>query len=70
MLLTNGSAASREMYANDFLSTLTCLPFQGAGRLPMGIAYITVRTRFAGMHNPTVSLSNLQPTLKWEECEP
>jgi hypothetical protein len=56
MLKTFGSAAGRELYAADFLSTITTIPFQAYGRLPMGLCYVTVKTRFAGLHNPTTSV--------------
>lgn len=63
MLLTNGSSSSRETYAGDFLSTITVLPYQAYVNMPMGIFYVTMRTRFAGLHNPTVALLR-QPTIR------
>jgi len=54
MLKTNGSATARELYSDNFLSTITGIPYRGDNsRIPMGVAYITVRTRFAGLVRPS-----------------
>lgn len=54
MLKTNGSATARELYGDNFLSTITGVPFRGDNtRIPLGVAYVTVRTRFAGLVRPS-----------------
>jgi len=53
MLKTNGSAVARELYSDNFLSTITGIPFRGDNsKVPFGVAYVTVRTRFAGLVRP------------------
>jgi len=59
MLKTNGSAAGRQLYSDDFLSTITCVPYvertNTSGNLPFGIGYVTMRIRFAGLIRPETS---------------
>lgn len=52
MLLTNGGTASRELYSPGFLSTVTCILNMAVSTSPMGMALVTMRTRFAGLHRP------------------
>lgn len=62
MLKTNGSSASRELYDIDKVSQLivvpSCDPLGGTVLAPalMGVVYLSVTTRFAGMINPTVTI--------------
>jgi hypothetical protein len=61
MLKTNGSSVARELYSDNFLSTITGIPFRGDNsKVPFGVAYVTVRTRFAGLVRPGVA-SRPQP---------
>jgi len=64
MLKTNGSATARELYLDTFLSTITGIPFMGDKTgAPMGVAFVAMKTRFAGLVRPTGApidqLSNL-----------
>jgi hypothetical protein len=52
MLLTNGGVGSRELYSPGFLSTVTCILNMAISKSPMGMAMVTMRTRFAGLHRP------------------
>lgn len=52
MLLTNGSYQSRELYSPGFLSTICAILNMSHSVAPMGVAFISVRTRFAGLHRP------------------
>lgn len=53
MLKTNGSASARELYSDNFLSTITGIPYRGNNSaVPFGVAYVTIRTRFAGLVRP------------------
>jgi hypothetical protein len=55
MLLTNGAATSRELYSPGFLTTITTMLNQAlaTAELPvLGVAMVTIRTRFAGLHRP------------------
>lgn len=62
MLKTNGSAAARELYDDTKVSQLivvpSCDPLGGTALAPalMGVVYLSVTTRFAGMINPTISV--------------
>jgi hypothetical protein len=52
MLLTNGSVAGRELYSPGFLSTVTAIINMATSSSPMGVALVSMRTRFAGLHRP------------------
>jgi len=55
MLLTNGSYAGRELYSENFLTTITSIVNQSntQGEVGlMGLFMVSVRTRFAGLHRP------------------
>lgn len=59
MLLTNGAATSRELYSPGFLTTITTMLNQAlaTAELPViGVAMVTMRTRFAGLHRPDVAM--------------
>jgi hypothetical protein len=56
MLKTNGSIAGRELYSDSFLSTVTSIINMAQSSSPMGIALVTLRTRFAGLHRPDSSI--------------
>ena len=61
MLKTNGSAAARELYDGDMVSNLICIPacdpLGGTALAPalMGVMYVSITTRFAGMVNSSIS---------------
>lgn len=67
MLLTNGGASARELYTAGFLTTVTAILNMSASKSPMGVALVTIRTRFAGLHRPdppvprSISLSVVKP---------
>jgi hypothetical protein len=52
MLLTNGGYSSRELYSDGFLSTIAAILNMSHSVAPMGVAFVSVRTRFAGLHRP------------------
>lgn len=62
MLKTNGSAASRTLYDGDKVSSLIVIPsctnLGGTIFIPplMGVMLVSIRTRFAGMINPAISV--------------
>lgn len=59
MLLTNGAATSRELYNQGFLTTITTMLNQAVAtaEVPViGVAMVTMRTRFAGLHRPDVAI--------------
>jgi len=54
MLKTNGSATARELYSDNFLTTITCIPSMGdKSGAPMGVAFVAMKTRFAGLVRPS-----------------
>lgn len=55
MLLTNGSYSSRELYSDGFLSTIVAILNMSHSVAPMGVALVSIRTRFAGLHRPDPS---------------
>jgi hypothetical protein len=65
MLKTNGSASGRELYSDNFLSTITGIPYRGDNsNVPFGVAYITVRTRFAGLVRPIAAISGIPQSIE------
>lgn len=69
MLLTNGAALSRELYSDGFLSTITAIVNMATSKSPMGVAMVSLRTRFAGLHRPDSALVTYNPTIKLPEEE-
>ena len=58
MLLTNGAATSRELYSPGFLTTITAFINNAVATAQFptqGVAMVTMRTRFAGLHRPDVT---------------
>ena len=76
MLKTNGGVSARELYSDSFLSTVTAIINMAQSVAPMGIAMVTMRTRFAGLHRPESSigprdmLEKSSSVLKKDEEEP
>ena len=59
MLLTNGSAVSRELYSPGFLTTITAMINNAiaTAQFPVqGVAFVSMRTRFAGLHRPDAAI--------------
>lgn len=59
MLLTNGAAISRELYSPGFLTTITAMINNAVAtsQFPLqGVSFVTMRTRFAGLHRPDVAV--------------
>jgi hypothetical protein len=57
MLRTNGSAFSREIYAQtDLMTIVNLINLAAVTRIPTGYYVYTVKYRFAGLVNPTLPL--------------
>jgi len=58
--LTNGQWINRDTYANSNATTLNLLTAASTNnRLPLGLCFVTMRFRFAGLVDPTQSSSTL-----------
>ena len=69
MLLTNGGATSRELYSPGFLTTITTMLNQAAAsaELPViGVAMVSMRTRFAGLHRPDAANVSIPQQLSFD----
>lgn len=60
MLLTFGDINTREKYLGPRASTITAIVSNAqSADMPMGIAHVTMRTRFAGLVRPTPTLETV-----------
>lgn len=60
MLLTFGDINTREKYQSPRASTVTAIVANAlAEDMPMGIAHVTMRTRFAGLVRPATTMETV-----------